>query len=565
MKNKVIGLFKNASLKNKLIYIYVLGIVLPVIALSIIYCVLAIDKTKDNIKRELDYDLSEIVINIDNCIEQASAASDSIFYDNDLMNVLKSKGKSRKQYIDIAEKIDEIAAYVIRYDFIDDITIYSHNSELYRSGVLRYIDDAKNQDEWYDDFIQGARDFMVLSYADKETGKNKISIIRKLNNTPGVNDILKMDISSGYIAKQLKSSKFESKLTLIDVNKNKVVAEGECIQPCSRYKLRIERNLTFPDNYMLRCDYNPEEVTNQLVVFFIIVLIILLLSMLLMMLLIRPVISKLNLLTSSVENVEHDRFIQISEKGLENDELGTLIRGYNRAVNRIDVLINEVYSENLKRIEIENEKNRAQFKLLMGQLNPHFIFNLFEIMRMNALKDGNREFSRLIYEMSTIIRNIISWKDDLIKLEQEMNVVKSYLDLSNYSFENEMEVVIDVADSLLNCIIPKMSVQILVENAIRHGIENVPYKKKISIRANCNDEKLIISIADNGVGMSSELVEAINNRNFEKTSSSFGIGISNVIERLRIYYGDVASLKVQSIPNKKTEFTLNIPISTKER
>lgn len=564
LKNKIRGLIKNLTFKNKLIYIYIVGIVIPVFMLCFVYCLFAISNTRESMKQELEYDIAEIGSSIDTCIDQSLGIINSIYYDTELMNILKMKNGSLYDYFNAARQIDLISRYNIQYDFIEKIIIYSYNNELYKSASLLSIDNIKKDSEWYNIYLKKNKDFSIISYKDTENNKQMLSFIRRLDYTGG-QDILKFDISCSYIEKQLEYTKFNCNLWLIDQENDSVVA-GSVMNKLDfpDYTVDyIERELSFPDNYSVFCDYRIKIMSNRLLLIFLIsVVTVLFLALFVILLLMKPILLRFDILTTSIEDIQHERFVKISEKYLANDELGKLIRCYNRAIDRIDFLINKEYAENMKRMELENEKNKAKFALLIGQINPHFMFNILEIMRMNLIKKGDKKVSQLIYEMSMILRNIISWKTDLIKLRQEIEVVRAYLDLSNYGFENGMEINIDISEEALECIIPKMSVQIFVENAISHGLEDVLYKRKIDITADIHDYRLIICVADNGIGMSTELVNAINDKKIEDSSMDFGIGIPNVIERLRIYYGENASVKAQSTCGEGTSFTLDIPIST---
>lgn len=557
--------FKNTStLKNKLIYVYIVGIVIPFILISSVYCLFAVNNARERMKKELEYDVEKIASNIEECVDQGLGIINNIYYDNELMNILELNDGSIYDYFSASKKVDLIAQYTIQYEFAEKITIYSYNTNLYKSASLLPIDSLKNDNQWLTDFYNKNRDISVISYRDRETNKIRLSIIRKLNYFGGT-DILKFDISPSYLEKKLEYTKFNCNLWLIDNDNNTIITNGNMNKlNTPNYRVDyIERQIFSLDNYSVFCNYNLKITSNRLLVLFLIfVFIVLMLVLLLILLLIKPIILRLGLLTKSIEEIQYDRFEKISEKNLVNDELGKIIKCYNIAIERIDYLINKEYLENIERMELENEKNKAKFALLLSQTNPHFMFNILEIMRMNMIKKHDKEAAQLIYKMSLVLRNIVSWKKDLIKLSQEMEVVTAYLDLSNFGFENNIDIIIDVSDEALECVIPKMSVQIFAENAICHGLEDILYKGKIEIIAYVDDDILKISISDNGIGMSPEAIDAINNQKIEEKSDYFGIGISNVIERLRIYYGDKASLKAESVPNTNTSFVLEIPLDT---
>ena len=194
MKNRIIKTIKNANLKNKLIYIYVGGIAIPIVILSLIYCWFAISNTRENMKHELEYDISEIAGNIEKSIEQGSGISDRVYYDTSLMNILKKNNGDFYDYIEAAKQIDLVARYHMQYDSVEKITIYTHNDNLYRSGVLARFEDITNDGGWYDTYLKKNQDISFISYVDGDN-KSVLSLVRKLDYISGVQDIMKIDFS----------------------------------------------------------------------------------------------------------------------------------------------------------------------------------------------------------------------------------------------------------------------------------------------------------------------------------------------------------------------------------
>ena len=242
------------------------------------------------------------------------------------------------------------------------------------------------------------------------------------------------------------------------------------------------------------------------------------------------------------------------------DEIGNLSRGMNSAVKKIQFLINEVYAEQIQKLEIEKEKDKAELRALMSQVNPHFMFNIFEIVRMKSLKNGETETSDIMKSISTMFRRLVHSGDDIILLNDELKYVFAYLNVCNYSMDNEINISLDIDEAALECKIPKMTIQVFVENAFIHGLENISENRKFFLKVKKLEYSLYICITDNGTGINAETIKAINEKRFKKNKNGRGVGIMNVLKRLSLYYGDDFKFSASSIPFKETKIEIEIPI-----
>lgn len=188
------------------------------------------------------------------------------------------------------------------------------------------------------------------------------------------------------------------------------------------------------------------------------------------------------------------------------------------------------------------------------------MFNIFEVMRMKALKKQDKELAMILKKISKMFRHLISWKEDMITLDEEMVFVNAFIDVQSYSMDDEVSVSINVDEEAKQCYIPKMSVQIFVENAFLHGLESIVNNKTFSLSAHIFDDRLIIEICDNGEGFKKELVEAINSGNIESYTENKGVGIKNVITRLKLYFDNEFTIYVSSVPYEKTQIKLDLPV-----
>ncbi|GIP08408.1 MAG: sensor histidine kinase [Paenibacillus macerans] len=229
---------------------------------------------------------------------------------------------------------------------------------------------------------------------------------------------------------------------------------------------------------------------------------------------------------------------EIPVKG--RDEIAYLSRHFNRMVRRTNDLINERYKMKLV------EKN-AILKALEAEINPHFLYNALQAISTKALKSGDDEVADMVDALALTLRYCISGKD-IVNAREELKHIDRYLALQKARFGSRLQVTIEWDESLMELQIPKLSIQSLVENSIKHALEKVSSAITIVIRAELADTHAIISVQDNGPGISLERLEEILKSFHVEWEDQEGdnIGLKNLYTRLRLLYGEDADLVVRS-------------------
>lgn len=242
------------------------------------------------------------------------------------------------------------------------------------------------------------------------------------------------------------------------------------------------------------------------------------------------------------------------------DEIGELIRNFNMMTSRINSLINNVYKLEIQKKSLEMEQVRAELNVLQSQMNPHFLFNTLNAILVVCTKHEYSEVTDIIKSLSKLLRRLLSWKEDLVTLEEEIRFTEMYLKIEKFRFRDKFEYRFDVDERVLNYKIPKMSIQPLVENACKHGIQAVDGQGLITVGAAIEGDRLHVSVSDNGKGMSAEkrndIMKAIQIENVSGNS----IGIRNVYRRLELYYNDLVRFDIQSRLDEGTEVLFDIPM-----
>jgi two-component system sensor histidine kinase YesM len=271
--------------------------------------------------------------------------------------------------------------------------------------------------------------------------------------------------------------------------------------------------------------------------------------------------SRLKLLVRNMSMIRDGKFEVFV--GIEDqDEIGMLSKSFSNMVNRINLLIKEVYVSELQIKDLEIKTKEAKFNALQSQMNPHFLFNTMESIRMNLLGKRDYETSEIIQTFAKLLRKSMDWSRDMITLSQELELVEQYLKVQQYRYRERIQYIIDIDETLKQHYIPKFTLQPVVENAIYHGIEMKEHAGKCWIDAGLEGSDLIIRIRDDGVGMESEKLENVKKIVYaeDDPTGENHIGLRNVHMRLKLNYGDGYGIMIESVKDAGTIIQLRIPL-----
>ena len=270
-------------------------------------------------------------------------------------------------------------------------------------------------------------------------------------------------------------------------------------------------------------------------------------------------------LVAQSEDIARGNFVQTKMPEEGKDEIGILQQSINQMSAQLKELIENEYKAEMKQMELEKETNQAKLQALQSQVNPHFMFNALESIRLKALAKGERETAGVIKYMAKMFRHIIEWKDNIITLREEINFLDEFLYIQNYRFEDEFSYEIEISGEAYDCMLPKMILQPLVENACIHGVEAISDDRWVKIEASCVNgpdgaEKMLeIRVADNGGGMPKEKLKELQDMLKKNEDGGHSVGIWNVYRRLVLYYGENFAFDMESTQGKGTVCTIRIP------
>lgn len=231
-------------------------------------------------------------------------------------------------------------------------------------------------------------------------------------------------------------------------------------------------------------------------------------------------------------------------------EFRILYDRYNEMLASISNYIDQKYANEMLLM-------RAKMRAMDAQISSHFLYNTLECIYTMALLDGAENVARVVKALSDMLRYISSTESATVSVRQELSYVQDYVAIQQARLGDDVHCVVAADDEILDRKMLKLSLQPLVENAFKHGFASSHHPYILHLNGELREEKLVFTVRDNGVGIPMEKLRALR-RQLEEGGGS-GVGLTNIAERLRVYYGRAASLSIESIPGRGTLVTMSLP------
>lgn len=270
-------------------------------------------------------------------------------------------------------------------------------------------------------------------------------------------------------------------------------------------------------------------------------------------------------LTGSLQNLA--KVMKTAGKG----DLSVRVRPEKRMPSEVETIANE-FNKMLGRLaeSMENEKEAgerqrtAEIAALEAQINPHFLYNTLDTINWMAIDREEYEISNSINALANILRYGIDNSNGIVTVREERDWLKKYLFLQQTRLKNAFECEIHVEPEVLECRVHKLLLQPFVENSILHGFEGTAKRWFLSVSIVPEDEHLLVTIYDNGKGISQDMVEQMNQGIFPKSTVKNHIGLENAITRIKMYYGEEADVATESEVSNYTRIYIRIPKVTSD-
>ena len=283
--------------------------------------------------------------------------------------------------------------------------------------------------------------------------------------------------------------------------------------------------------------------------------IILLTTMVVSVLVSRLVTNPVQRLIRAMEEFEKDAAGYVYQPVEGTTEIEALSQSYEHMVRKIQKLMKQVRQE-------EISLRKTELKALQAQINPHFLYNTLDAIGWLCEEERCQDAVEMVNALARLFRISISRGHELIPIEKELQHAEAYLQIQKYRYKNQFTYHFTVDESCLHCLCNKITLQPIIENAIVHGLDLMVDSGHIEITVKPDGNDILLIVADDGIGMEPEQVAALLQN---EPSDRTGIGVKNVNDRLRIYFGADYGISIESAPYEGTTVTIRTPRVPEDR
>lgn len=240
-------------------------------------------------------------------------------------------------------------------------------------------------------------------------------------------------------------------------------------------------------------------------------------------------------------------------------EVGVLRDSLNTMIDKINELLTQITTEQVR-------LRKAEFELLQSQINPHFLYNTLDTIVWLVEAGDQKKVVSMVGSLSEFFRTSLNQGKDIIPIREELQHVRSYLEIQQVRYQDILEYEVTVPEELERYLIPKITIQPLVENALYHGIKNKRGKGKIIIGGYRENTNLVLTVQDNGIGMTEERIQQVKDGISHIVTNEKEIyGLYNVNERIRLNFGEIYGILVDSIYMEGTTVKVILPYMEEEK
>lgn len=595
MKNPLSAL-DNVSIKRKFILVYILCICLPVIVGTIVWVSITSNEIKQNTIYYLDKSFQSSVADFDLLVQNALNIGSQINADTYLYSSLSKNFTTPAEHYELYwENLrNKFLMYFVSNSDIANITLYIDDPHFINVDYFRVLDDDARKSEWYKAASISHSDVIVYpgsTVISITPYLNRLTVVQKIRRTSFLNN------KTNYLLIELKLDRTLAKLhqenestySYITLPGGKVFwtanteefpdisITNSTINMADNSKYYVfERDIgikPYFDGWKFTELYNKTQIFKRqnvvLVYILLITLSIAAFSVFIIWFVLNSMSSRIAKLSRHMKNIGKGHLEPLVLEIPGNDEIGWLIVAFNNMIGELNELINVVYRLEMQKKDIEVENIRAEYKYLQAQVDPHFLFNTLNAILVFCVKNNYTELTSVISSLSKLLKRLLTTCKDLIAVSEEFDFIDKYLSIEKFRFGGKFDYIINITDEViaLNFKIPKMSIQPIVENACKHGLQSsLENNRKLVISAKLEEDTLLISIKDNGTGMGSEQVKAIVTRmeshqdNIQPDNDDMGsgVGMRNVYRRMMMVYEDRFNFTIHSTPGHGTEIILSI-------
>ena len=583
--NKIINSMK---IRTKLIISYLAIVIITVVMVGGYLTTRMNNIVVQNAIGEGRYNNESIKVRTEEILKLAINTSDMIYQDDNLHSIVKREYENYGEVVKAYNEYNMLSNYLKYYTEFNSISMYVENDTILNGyGVVRVTDEIR-ESEWYKKAIKDKGIITWVYKRDEETKNYNLSLIRSINSiSKGQIGVLEISINASELANVIMNERYKTSILMdgIVVQSNNLpigqvadLGEGETEASyyydikeeynddgdhliLNTFKLDKSFNNTFQVLVNVPVDIITMESRSVVEKSILIILFAILCSIFVILYFSKNFSNRIKTLRNEMHKVVKGNF-NIKKSIGGNDEISEVYDDLYIMMESINKLIDEVYIRKIQQEKLMVKQKEAEFKMLASQINPHFLYNTLETIRMRAFCNGDRELAGIVKKLGKIMRRNLEVSNENVPFESELELVKNYLEIQELRFKGKVEHEFNIEVDANKYKILPLLLQPIVENAFVHGLEGIKEKGKITVSAFEDLGYLIVEISDNGCGITKERLEFINNnlgKVNKKENGHQSIGMGNINERIKIFYGNEYGIYVFSELNIGTKVVLILP------
>lgn len=516
------------KLKYKLFFVYLFCVFGPILVINLIFYHHMVGNVKtlqENFYRQA---AQRIISRIESDLQVVTSLCNRISFDRTLYEMLDREFPAEIEYVEAYYN------YFLNYLFINGesypqinkAVFYTDNETILHSGSVFRIDESISSEEWFQQ-VSANPGKKLLGYGDTYLKANNtvvtpLFMVKNLNLYKGLNSYLKLvrfNINTERIMNIIAAEKIKGEILILDEQGQIIFADykpdpdwqldtylrknkGQAVieeAPALGWTLvslideeEINKALRAPRNRVIMLATLSLLVASTIIVWIS-----------------RSFYDRLNALSEHVNSLVQEGFNRQYTGPPGNDEIGSLIKAFNKMAVKIRSLIHDVYEAKLEQSRILLEKKQAELNALQSQMNPHFLYNTLESIRMRSVEKGEKETAEMIKRLTRSFQRLIRFRQEWVTVAEEVSFIKDFLTIQQYRFGPEFQYTMEIDPAVLERKIPKLVIQPFVENACLHGIEGIDGVGKVEFALRLKGNKLHCVVKDNGIGISAEKLQRL--------------------------------------------------------
>lgn len=539
--------------------------------------------------RQTMYDLTTYIYNV----------SDSICFNDNLSKLLSGDYENKTQFMTAYNNTTIVDPYVAKYTGIGEITIYSESDSVWTYGRIVKVDDTIKNSEWYQKANGRFTAFWTsLEYKDNYNNSvTALTLIRKMVVVEtGESAVVMIKVSNAFLNSRIESMGYQTLMTVnqepvffgtnpdamktyIDENVGieydrarygndltthykgqKALASVASIKPSKSADTQV---------YIVSYDLNAyKNIYKMQGLSLLLLAFVATLPIIIIARFTHSFTSEIKALRDDMYKASHKGEKQTSNRRKKDYSSAELSEAYNDLMlmaDNIEKMEAQQYEAEIKERQIQNDQQKMEFKVLASQINPHFLYNTLEMIRMKALTNNDRDVATAIKLLGQSMRYVLENTGTTEStLQKELDHVMNYLQIQKLRFGDRIDYQVNIQPDMIldeyRCL--PLIMQPIVENSVVHGLEKREENGKIWVAIYTNEGKALVDLSDNAGGMDDETMNMVLHHveHYETERKTSGIALYNINRRIKLNYGDEYGIEIHTVPGEGTRVRLILPI-----